>query len=354
MSTNKTSINGIQYLRAYAAILVVLNHFRNTDSLFSKTLGLDKIGGFGVDIFFIISGFIMAYTLNEFSHTTNKSESISFIKRRILRIYPIYLIILIPIILFYFVKVFFKVTSASFYSVIGSILLIPDITNDSNYHMLLTPAWTLVYEMFFYLSLALVISLSGSKRICIITYSTILILTILIVNFFDLQGARLGWVSFWYMIGDPIFLDFVLGFLLYKIQSTGFNINIPMFIMFPLLIVITIIAVYLEKMGLARIVCFGLTSFVIVSIFTLSNAMKKSNNKQLLFLGAASYSIYIIHPLLFPLHKIFRDHFVEIAKNEVSDLLFAITAIVLGCFFYRYIEIKINNIIKSKLFIKSN
>ncbi|HDH7826080.1 TPA: acyltransferase, partial [Raoultella ornithinolytica] len=85
MAEEKKSIIGIQYLRAYAAILVVINHFCNNDIYIFNLLRFDIIGGFGVDIFFIISGFIMAYTLSEFSSLSSKQTAISFIKKRIMR-----------------------------------------------------------------------------------------------------------------------------------------------------------------------------------------------------------------------------------------------------------------------------
>ncbi|HHI1741200.1 TPA: acyltransferase family protein [Klebsiella pneumoniae] len=348
MSENRKSVNGIQYLRAYAAILVVLNHFCNNIYFLSEKLMLDKIGGFGVDIFFIISGFIMAYTLSDFNNTSNKSAAISFIKRRILRIYPIYLIILVPIVLMYFLKVYLKVTDFSLYSLIGSILLIPDFTSNPHYHMLLQPAWTLVYEMFFYLTLSLTILFSKNKASSIINYSVILFVAIALVHLFNLQGNRLGWVNMHYMIGDPIFLDFILGFVLYSIHKSSLSINIPTWTMLPLLATLTVIAMYLASLGLPRIICFGLTSFVIVSIFTLNEPMKKSKNKKLLFLGAASYAIYLTHPLLFPFHIMLNNHFPWMFKYGFLDFLFAIVAILIGCLTHNKIEIKIDNYIKTK------
>ncbi|HHS9494978.1 TPA: acyltransferase family protein [Raoultella planticola] len=348
MSEKRKSLNGIQYLRAYAAILVVLNHFCNNIYFLSETLMLDKIGGFGVDIFFIISGFIMAYTLSDFNNTSNKTAAFSFIKRRILRIYPIYLIVLVPIIIMYFLKVYIKVTELSLYSLIGSILLMPDFTSNPHYHMLLQPAWTLVYEMFFYLTLSLTILFSKNKTSSIVNYSVILFIVIVLVHLFNLQGNRLEWVNMHYMIGDPIFLDFILGFVLYGIHKNNLRMNIPAWTMFPLLVAVTIAAMYLASLGFPRIICFGLTSFVIVSVFTLNEPMKKSNNKHLLFLGAASYAIYLAHPLLFPFHIILTNHFHWLFRYGILDFMFAIIAISMGCLVHSKIEVKIDNYIKSK------
>jgi len=67
------SINGIQYLRGYAA----------GDTTIEKTLRFDQIGGFGVDIFFVITGFIMAYTMSDFGRSERNIFALDFVKRRI-------------------------------------------------------------------------------------------------------------------------------------------------------------------------------------------------------------------------------------------------------------------------------
>lgn len=78
----KNNIYGIQYLRGFAAIIVVFNHlWSGHGGNISKTLGFDIIGGFGVDVFFVISGFIMAYTLNDYNKETNKNTALIFIKK---------------------------------------------------------------------------------------------------------------------------------------------------------------------------------------------------------------------------------------------------------------------------------
>jgi exopolysaccharide production protein ExoZ len=85
------TIDGIQVLRAIAAIMVVFYHAR-----FSIPSGAERLPSFsasGVDIFFIISGFVMSYT-TPFS-AKHVADAWLFIRRRIARIVPLYWIILI-------------------------------------------------------------------------------------------------------------------------------------------------------------------------------------------------------------------------------------------------------------------
>ncbi|MEM8322497.1 acyltransferase, partial [Morganella morganii] len=88
---NKKNLDYIQALRAIAAMLVVLCHARD----FLKGTEYEKIahnlfwpGAFGVDLFFIISGFIIVYT----SYNYNKNDTLKFIKKRFLRVWPLYFI----------------------------------------------------------------------------------------------------------------------------------------------------------------------------------------------------------------------------------------------------------------------
>lgn len=349
MAEEKKSIIGIQYLRAYAAILVVINHFCNNDIYIFNLLRFDIIGGFGVDIFFIISGFIMAYTLSEFSSLSSKQTAISFIKKRIMRIYPIYLIILIPFIALYLLKYHLGMTHLSLHSIIGSILIIPSITNDENYHMLNVPAWTLVYEMFFYITLSITISFSKNKRSSLIIYSLLVILTLAFVHIFNLQGERLKWVNLQYMIGDPIFLDFILVFFLFYLKKINISMSFPAWSMLPLLLLVTSISMVLATKEYPRFISYGLTAFIIVSIFTLNKSMHYSNNQLLLFLGGASYSIYLTHPLFLPFHSILSDRYSSLSKSIPFDILLVIISIALGCMVHKKIELNIERIIKNKI-----
>jgi len=99
-------LKNVQALRAVAALLVVLDHV-NTLLVHSdpnaKTLlsSFGYFGGFGVDLFFAISGFIMVTT--NWNAFERPRAGVTFLLRRIARIYPPYWIVLVPIALAYLV-----------------------------------------------------------------------------------------------------------------------------------------------------------------------------------------------------------------------------------------------------------
>ena len=86
-------INNIHFLRFVAASLVIFAHAPlNAFGVSSHAIHL---GGFGVDIFFIISGFIIPYILFDASHDVSqlpKMGGVSFFVRRIVRVWPLYLV----------------------------------------------------------------------------------------------------------------------------------------------------------------------------------------------------------------------------------------------------------------------
>ena len=76
----------VQFLRGIAALMVVISHTSFKGQQYSvDTLQWYHIGGSGVDLFFIISGFIMCYT------TYNKKVNfLNFMRNRFIRIIPLY------------------------------------------------------------------------------------------------------------------------------------------------------------------------------------------------------------------------------------------------------------------------
>jgi exopolysaccharide production protein ExoZ len=124
-------LSSIQVLRGVAAVMVVLFH----------VLGF-QIGSAGVDIFFVISGFIMFHTNREvFGHA---GAAILFLKRRILRVAPLY----------WLCTAFALWPKTELKTLAASVLFVPVRSGDGSIHTVLAPGWTLNFEMFFYIVFA--------------------------------------------------------------------------------------------------------------------------------------------------------------------------------------------------------
>src|SRR5215467_252489 len=146
-------IGGIQVLRALAAVLVTICHAQaeiaKIGGLASAwpPAALANLAGFGVDLFFVISGFIMVYSTDQLFGTAH--GPMEFLKRRLLRIVPLYWIVTsLYLALTLLIPEFAKGYPAGF--LIASYLFIPAARPDGVIEPLVGQGWTLNYEMLFY------------------------------------------------------------------------------------------------------------------------------------------------------------------------------------------------------------
>ena len=144
IKNTKNKIEALDALRGIAVIAVVLYHY----SWFVHPLELSFLrrGYIGVDIFFIISGFLACYTTK--SYGSSIKSSIKYLCLRLVRIYPAYFIITITI---FSIKVIFNLSSPDFSTLAKSLLFIPQSRLDppSYGEPILNVGWTLNYEFFF-------------------------------------------------------------------------------------------------------------------------------------------------------------------------------------------------------------
>ena len=160
MVTQQKNLHLIQLLRGIASILVVLMHITvNFSDIFKDTFlfGIFSFGGSGVDIFFVLSGFIITYS--HVRQIGNPSTTLIFLKRRFIRIFPIYwIIITVFLVLNLTLSTFYK---THFDTGIGNLLktylLLP------NHTMFNGVSWSLTNELFFYLLFTLALLIPKKK-----------------------------------------------------------------------------------------------------------------------------------------------------------------------------------------------
>ncbi|HBS6009020.1 TPA: acyltransferase [Klebsiella pneumoniae] len=272
--TNENELNQIQWLRAIAAILVVITHF--TGKAYSVKL-LDhefSSGAIGVDIFFIISGFIMMYVSD-----LKKQYPIKFILNRFIRILPVHYFFLFILIIIFLIKPDVINSSVSKTYVWESFLLVPALRNDAEY---LNPViWTLCYEMMFYLIFCVSLNL---KNLTTSAIATTLVISAIVFSGFFYKGDNI-YIS---AATDSISLEFCYGMLLYVFYKKGF---LTFHWLLPLMLSIILYFV-LKQFDFYRFIKLGIPSALIFISFL---NMKNSKITFLNFLGKISYEIYICH-----------------------------------------------------------
>ena len=159
MQTEKENYTGIQALRFLAAILVVMFHATlYTRDRLDPTFNSWIPGGGGVDVFFVISGFVMVVSSRKLA--TKTGGWLLFAKRRLIRIIPLYwLSTTLKIAAILAVPSLVLHTNLSFYQVATSYLFFPARNAEGDLHPLLIVGWTLNYEMFFYMVFTLALLL---------------------------------------------------------------------------------------------------------------------------------------------------------------------------------------------------
>lgn len=163
MELRRCTVHSIQLLRAAAATLVTFYHAHtyffgsNSKEIIPNESYIFGIGAVGVHIFFVISGFIMVMT----SHSSQYYRFIEFISRRARRIYPIYWISML-ICLFVF-AIFAKMLPLTLSELLGAAILLPGQAGN-----VIGAAWTLSYEIYFYLCFGLAMCLGLNRGLLVL------------------------------------------------------------------------------------------------------------------------------------------------------------------------------------------
>lgn len=276
LGEDKNTYQSIQYLRAIAAIIVVVLHL-HTGNLFPMNFWVSWMYS-GVDIFFVISGFIMVRSTHNKDIFTQH-----FYFRRLIRIVPLYWLLTLATIMG---------DHSGPKEILYSFLFIPYLDTDLNMYLpLLFVGWTLNLEIFFYFLFGLLLRVPEKRRIALI--STILTLLVTVGSIFTLPGI----INFY---TNPIILEFALGMMIATLK-----IRVP-----PVVIPIAIgLLVCLHNIIDFRLVHFGMPAAVLVAGFV--NIEHRMPHVAILkLLGDASYALYLSHLLvLMPTLAIWQTFF---------------------------------------------
>lgn len=278
-STNNQLV-AIQYLRGVAALMVVIHHARNPHEWLYNPISSYGAFAWGVDIFFVISGFIMFIA-------ARKETAIDFVGKRIIRVVPLYWMATILLLLLNERKEVLFIDSEQLSQIVKSLLFIPhfNLSKPEQIWPYLVPGWTLNYEMFFYLIFAVGLIL---KKPLLIT--SLIICTFLTAGvIFDVKSAILQAYT------NPILFEFLTGLMIgWAYHRKILNRRSPAIITFAFLMLFLIPFMSFEEY---QIVFRIIASTAIVAGAVLLGP-KISNIKTLKLLGDASYSIYLTHAVV--------------------------------------------------------
>ena len=356
----KSRIVGLDLLRAIAIILVISSH--STYLLFptSKNLLLSIIRGFGaigVDLFFVLSGFLIGTILlkNIQQGKSRFSELIIFWKRRWLRTLPNYFLILVLNILLIF---FFDQRSA--------VDIWPYFVFLQNFNAphpsFFAEAWSLSIEEYAYLLVPLFVYLAMyvfkskyKKQLFLgVTITAILGLTYIKFDYYlntNVESFKIWSTTFRKVIIyriDSIYVGFLLIYLIrtygeftkkYKVSIGLLGLLLFVFLHFsifkfnlaPQTHVVFFVFIYLQGVAISLGLLFP---------FFLSLKMKGSFKKMVLFISTRSYAYYLIN---YSIVLLSIERFVTVSELQFLEklgifTLYLCATIVLSEFVYRYFE----------------
>lgn len=331
MKTNTKTLyfDQLQVLRGIAAVMVIIHHsigslryYHGLNYSYMNLIG--SLGNFRVDFFFVLSGFIIAYTAK---NKYNKENALkNYFLNRIIRIYVPYLPIGITMLLLYSFLPHFSNGNRSI-SLLTSLTLIPD------GRPALSVAWTLTFEVFFYVVFC--ISFISKKA-----WNYFLMFWFIFIFYFNYIQVLPSYLqnAFSKIFLSTYNLEFILGYLLSCLVTSKFKIK-SSYLWFGLVIFLSLFII----LKLNKISCFyfdlnlifGCASFIIIYIAILNK--KKLHKKALLMMiGNATYSIYLVHN---PLQMIVIRFLPKINTqiSSVFALLFVITLSVAVGYLYSFI-----------------
>ncbi len=332
----KKKILSLEAMRGIAALLVVLFHATQGLQEFFKREAFNNfflIGSKGVDLFFVLSGFIIFFVHYQDIHRPERFQH--YLWKRFSRIYPSYWIACSLALVFYFLQGRLNGKEFDFQNIFNSFLLLPNQMRN-----LLVVSWTLTFEVMFYFLFALLILNQTLGRIVFsawalgIVYISIweIPLSLPYAYFLNSRNVEFFWgmLAALYLIHYPlkfpsliacigfcIFLGFALGEVYFPFPKTR-NID---FLMSHLIY------------G-----CGG-------SLFILGIVGQELKNKVLVpfflsFLGSTYYSIYLIHVpallLFYKMQHIFLINF--LFSSEIFLIVGGAFGVFMGIIFYWLIE----------------
>ncbi len=356
MIEKQKKIGGLDVLRAFAILFVFIYHYI---IFFEHPLWLEKIGKFGwtgVDLFFVLSGYLIASQLFESIGKTNKINLKVFYIKRIFRIFPAYFFILALYFLFPFVRE--KESLAPLWKYLTFTLNL-----HLNAHLTGTfsHAWSLCVEEQFYLLFPLILYLLFSLNIFKKSWALICFLFIagfLIRHFWWVRinelfrgsgSFKLYWIMRLYFptycrldgllagISIAAFIKYKPNFILFLNKNGYFFLGLGLNIL---------LAAYMlcidETSYIASVFGFPLVSigygFIVLSALSVQTFLHKSNYFITSKIATYSFSIYLSHKIIInSTQRLFANSHIE--TDSIWVLLVSFFSAIFGAYLmYNFIE----------------
>lgn len=259
----------------------------------------------GVDIFFVISGFVMYYTTS----IVKRTSAVVFIVNRLTKIFLLYWLVLFA---FYFIQPY-PVNR----SLVATVLLIP------RHVMLLGVSWSLSYELYFYLLFGLIAYLLNKKAQ--VTAYLVLLATATVITCLNLTSASVQGSILNALLGQNLW-QFLLGILAAYIFSRYRVAPVPA-AAGAIAAALIFIFYQVPYEWPVRYIVYGLLAFTLVALATIGERYGRPIPRRVAAViktcGDASYAMYLTGPVfgvIMPTNT-FPQKILMIATTAVAGVL---------------------------------
>ncbi|WP_375123608.1 acyltransferase family protein [Pseudomonas sp. LW8] len=353
------NLEWLQCLRGVAAILVVFTHARYF-LLGTPSEGPAEAvffpGAMGVDLFFLISGFIMAYTTRDADGTLK--YTIKFLIKRGSRILPVYLVVAITGLLL--------VKNGEYLSapihlkeILLSFIFIPiNSNNPPFFDMPWSVGWTLNFEMYFYLVFGLCL-MAGKHRWTVAMLwlvASLIILPLITTGYVSTSAMNnYGFESrYLNLITNPMLWTFPAGVIAGVAFST--KLRLPRgHVDYSITLIAVAFAIWCAYSGLYKF--HGMDqwggplalAFILLSISGSVDAIKAP--PVLLWLGKISFSLYLCHPIA---QQVLSKLITALGRPDLTHtwshvFLTTSVALLLATISHHYLESRLSGHIRARL-----
>lgn len=338
---NRLSI--LDVFRFFSALSVMLYHyfFLYDHSSFSNlnTDSFLKYGYFGVEFFFVISGFVI-------SMSAENQGFKKFLVSRIARIMPALWVCVTLTSLFILLigQDFYQIT---YFKYFANMIMLPNILKqgfiDGSY-------WSLYYEIQFYVFISIIILLNKIDRIKNIFFVWFIVSAAIeiMLEIFGFNFKPLFWIRTLLMTDFSFY--FIAGAMSYQIYKKGYAADLMLLFVATLPFAILKEVKHAQHLSIAYGVDISpfvssiLVFFVYVMFFGVS--LKKfslSGNKKIILLGSLTYPLYLIHQVVGFVQINFLSHYM----NQFLAISIVILEMILIAYIVsKFIEPKISGMIK--------
>ena len=294
----------VQALRAVAALLVLIGHVQGhvVGTAAASGVALRPVpfiaGGFGVDLFFAISGFIMVVSSSRLFDAPGARST--FLLRRAFRLIPLYWFATLAYVALVLVGSH-AVPRDFALAAAASLAFFPYASDGADVFPVFTLGWSLNYEVFFYLLFSMFIVWPLRRAVLGVTAALLAVAAVGAVMHPETVALR-----FW---SQPIILEFGFGVVFGFLWLRGWRIGAALATMLALC---ALAALVIDPLGLSikvngastpndwvRVIGWGLPAATMLAGAVFFERGRIIDHPALAFpvaLGDCSYSLYLMHP----------------------------------------------------------